>query len=148
MNGVMHESELFVSVLLSRRLSALKKLLFIVSAWNESANYENESAFFENLSRRQEIMDEIVLIDRELRMSRREDISVEELSQDDEKLIERAQDVLKQIELMHKKNIRQLDKYMDFCAREAKRLSQAKNNLGAYMKSSEPAPTACYSARG
>jgi hypothetical protein len=142
------ESELFVSVLLSRRLSALKKLLIVISAWNESADYDNESAFFENLSKRQEIMDEIILIDRELRTAQVGEKLSEGLSADDRQLSARAEEVLRQIELMHNKNISQLNEYMDFCLREAKRLSLAKNTLGAYRRSSEPVMQERYCLRG
>ena len=138
-----------VICLLNRKLNAIQELLRTVKDWDESADYEKEAEFSDNLDKRQKIIDEASLIERELDgiMQRKPPAGSEDLPQGPEQ-IRKTNEMLRQIQTIMSRDIEQVESKMAFYSQEAARLKEGKNGITAYMKNGMPARKERYDLRG
>lgn len=138
-----------ISRMLNMKLHSITELSTIMKDWDASADYENEVAFSANLQKRQELIDKVILLNRELsNVVHSEDISISRYTLSDMDLIRKTNEILQQIQELNNRGIEQTKKNKDFYLSEAKRCRQGKNGLAAYMKNGLSTRSKQYDLRG
>ncbi|MGE4484089.1 MAG: hypothetical protein AB7C97_03120 [Oscillospiraceae bacterium] len=113
------------------RLRAAKKLLRIMEEHN--GKIEDEADFMENLSRRQEVIVEILSLQKQLKEIRR--LGAYAVLPEEEETAAQADSVLLRIRELNQKDIDEVSKHLQLYKIGFARLKMEKKGLEAYQKS-------------
>ena len=141
MNPNRLDTDLRIRRLVNEKLGALEELLAVMKDWSVHANREDEEALLENLSKRDAIIERIVLADKALDWLRADQGAFLEVRRDETELFG---GIIRQIEALNNEDIRQVRERMDFYISETKRIRRGKSGISAYMRNGMVIPKKRY----
>lgn len=131
-------------LLVCRKLDAANELMSAVDGWLKSPEYENEAVLYGALDSWQNIIEEIVSIDKELGATSLGN----RLSPEDNEKLKETDEILKRVQSSICSEAEIVRRNMDLYIRQAARIRNGKSGLMTYMKNAAGSAGGRYSAIG
>ncbi|MGI5970228.1 MAG: hypothetical protein ACOX7P_00700 [Oscillospiraceae bacterium] len=132
--------------LVCRKLDAASELMSAVDGWLKSPEYENEAVLYGALDSWQNIIEEIVSIDKELGAPN--EVLGNRLSPEDNEKLKETDEILKRVQSSICSEAEIVRRNMDLYIRQAARIRNGKSGLMTYMKNAAGSAGGRYSAIG